>query len=70
MGVFVCDGDVGVFVCDGDVGVFVCPQEIMAQEEILRKEKELQDARRRLEKIRKEKYKDRPPEEYDSSSSV
>ncbi|PVD36353.1 hypothetical protein C0Q70_03333 [Pomacea canaliculata] len=43
-------------------------QEIMAQEEILRKEKELQDARRRLEKIRKEKYKDRPPEEWDSSS--
>ena len=48
----------------------MCEQEIMAQEEILRKEKELQDARRRLEKIRKEKYKDRPPEEYDSSSSV
>lgn len=45
-------------------------QEIMAQEEILRKEKELQDARRKLEKIRKEKYKDRPPEEYESSSSV
>ncbi len=42
----------------------------MAQEEILRKEKELQDARRRLEKIRKEKYKDRSPEDYDSSSSV
>ncbi|XP_070178806.1 talin-1-like [Littorina saxatilis] len=45
-------------------------QEIMAQEEILRKERELQDARRKLEKIRKEKYKDRPPEDYDSSSSV
>ncbi|XP_076439084.1 talin-1-like isoform X2 [Babylonia areolata] len=44
-------------------------QEIMAQEEILRKEKELQDARRRLEKIRKEKYKDRPPEDSDSAGS-
>ncbi|KAL8568329.1 hypothetical protein ACOMHN_040902 [Nucella lapillus] len=44
-------------------------QEIMAQEEILRKEKELQDARRRLEKIRKEKYKDRPLEDSDSAGS-
>lgn len=42
----------------------------MAQEEILRKEKELEDARKKLERIRKEKYKDRPPEEYDSASSV
>ncbi|XP_067653820.1 talin-1-like isoform X2 [Haliotis asinina] len=44
-------------------------QEIMAQEEILRKERELTEARRKLEIIRKERYKDRPPEEYDSSSS-
>ncbi|XP_055955771.1 talin-2-like isoform X4 [Patella vulgata] len=43
-------------------------QEIMAQEEIIRKEKELIDARKRLAYLRKEKYKDRP-EEYDSSSS-
>ncbi|XP_041355718.1 talin-1-like [Gigantopelta aegis] len=44
-------------------------QEIMAQEEILRKERELDVARRKLEKIRRERYKDKPPEEYDSSSS-
>ena len=44
-------------------------QEIMAQEEILRKERELQDARRKLEKIRKEKYKDRQSEEGEDSSA-
>ncbi|GAB1607177.1 talin-1-like isoform X1 [Argonauta hians] len=44
-------------------------QEIMAQEEILRKEKELDSARKRLAEIRKARYKDKPPEDYDSSSS-
>ncbi|XP_060074093.1 talin-1-like isoform X2 [Ylistrum balloti] len=43
-------------------------QELQAQEEILRKEKELQMARQKLAGIRKAKYKDRP-DEYDSSSS-
>ena len=36
-------------------------QMITAQEEILIKEKELELARRRLENIRRAKYKDRPP---------
>ncbi|XP_059140472.1 talin-2-like isoform X4 [Physella acuta] len=40
-------------------------QEIQAQEEILRKEKELIDARKRLMKIRQDRYKDRPPEDDD-----
>ncbi|KAH9509676.1 Talin-2 [Bulinus truncatus] len=44
-------------------------QEIQAQEEIIRKEKELSDARMRLMKIRKDRYKDRPPEDDDSASS-
>uniref|UniRef100_A0A2C9KA86 I/LWEQ domain-containing protein n=1 Tax=Biomphalaria glabrata TaxID=6526 RepID=A0A2C9KA86_BIOGL len=44
-------------------------QEIQAQEEILRKEKELIDARKRLMKIRQDRYKDRPPEDDDSPSS-
>jgi len=44
-------------------------QEIMAQEEILRKEKELQMARKRLTELRKAKYKDKPNEaEADGSS--
>merc|ERR1719422_1151509 len=38
-------------------------QELQAQEEILRKEKELEAARNRLMNIRKERYKDRPPED-------
>jgi talin len=42
-------------------------QIIMAQEDILVKEKELESARRKLETIRKAKYKDRPME-YDSGS--
>ena len=41
----------------------------MAQEEILRKERELHDARRRLEKIRKGKYKDRQSEDGEETSS-
>ncbi|XP_013386332.1 talin-1 isoform X1 [Lingula anatina] len=41
-------------------------QIIMAQEEIIRKEKELEAARSRLAMIRKEKYKDNPPEETDA----
>jgi talin len=44
-------------------------QEIQAQEEILRKEKELIDARKRLMKIRQDRYKDRPPEDEESSVS-
>ncbi|KAK3096284.1 hypothetical protein FSP39_025308 [Pinctada imbricata] len=43
-------------------------QELMAQEEILRKEKELQRAREQLARIRKAKYKEKP-EDNDSSSS-
>ena len=43
-------------------------QEIQAQEEILRKEKELVDARKKLMKLRQERYKDRPPEDDDSCS--
>ena len=37
-------------------------QEIEAQEEILRKERELEDARRRLAHIRKARYRDEPME--------
>lgn len=44
-------------------------QEIMAQEEILRKEKELDSARKKLAEIRKARYKDKGPEDGDSSSS-
>ncbi|GFR75659.1 talin-1 [Elysia marginata] len=44
-------------------------QEIQAQAEILRKEKELTDARNKLMQIRRDRYKDRPPEDDDSSSS-
>ena len=40
----------------------------MAQEEILIKEKELEKARRKLETIRREKYKNRPPDQDDSGS--
>lgn len=40
---------------------------IQAQEEILTKERELESARRRLETIRREKYKNRPVD-YDSGS--
>ncbi|KAL5020155.1 hypothetical protein ScPMuIL_003047 [Solemya velum] len=43
-------------------------QEIKAQEEILRKEKELTDARVRLAEIRKARYKEKSPDN-DSSSS-
>ena len=43
-------------------------QEIMAQEEILRKEKELQMARKRLTELRKAKYKEKPNEEAEGSS--
>ncbi|ESO89699.1 hypothetical protein LOTGIDRAFT_218488 [Lottia gigantea] len=43
-------------------------RDIMAQEEVLRKEKELADARKKLALVRRERYKDRP-DEYDSSSS-
>lgn len=39
----------------------------MAQEEILKKERELESARRKLADIRKARYKDKP-EEFDSSS--
>ncbi|RUS77312.1 hypothetical protein EGW08_014939, partial [Elysia chlorotica] len=42
-------------------------QEIQAQAEILRKEKELIDARNKLMQIRRDRYK--PPEDDDSSSS-
>ncbi len=38
-------------------------QMIMAQEEILKKEKELESARKNLEFIRKAKYKDKDDEE-------
>ncbi|BFZ14072.1 hypothetical protein BsWGS_17114 [Bradybaena similaris] len=38
-------------------------EEIQAQEEILRKEVELNNARKRLMKIRQDRYKDRPPED-------
>ena len=48
---------------------FSSPQEIMAQEEILRKEKELDSARKKLAEIRKARYKDKGPEDGDSSSS-
>lgn len=41
----------------------------MAQEEILRKEKELDSARKKLAEIRKARYKDKGPEDGDSSSS-
>jgi len=40
----------------------------MAQEDILIKERELETARKKLEIIRKAKYKDRPME-YDSTDS-
>ena len=40
--------------------------EIEAQEAILKKEKELQDARRKLEMIRKAKYVNKPQGESDS----
>lgn len=39
--------------------------EIEAQEMILKKEKELQEARRKLEMIRKAKYANKPPEDSD-----
>lgn len=50
---------------------FLYLQIIMAQEEILVKEKELNVARRKLENIRKAKYKDRPltSEDEDSGSA-
>ena len=48
--------------------IFIVLQEIQAQEEILRKEKELVDARKKLMKLRQERYKDRPPEDEDSCS--
>ena len=41
----------------------------MAQEDILIKERELETARRKLEIIRKAKYKDRPSMDYDSTDS-
>lgn len=41
----------------------------MAQEDILIKERELETARKKLEIIRKAKYKDRPMGEYDSTDS-
>lgn len=44
-------------------------QIIMAQEEILIKERELEMARRKLETIRKAKYKDHPMDD-DSSGSA
>ncbi|CAG5121597.1 unnamed protein product, partial [Candidula unifasciata] len=44
-------------------------QELQAQEEILRKEKELNDARKKLMRLRQERYKGRPPEDDDSGSS-
>lgn len=50
-----------------EVGV-VLLQLIMAQEDILIKERELESARKKLELIRKAKYKDRPME-YDSTDS-
>lgn len=50
-------------------GFFSYLQEIMAQEEILRKEKELDSARKKLAEIRKARYKDKGPEDGDSSSS-
>lgn len=50
-----------------EVGV-VPLQLIMAQEDILIKERELESARKKLELIRKAKYKDRPME-YDSTDS-
>lgn len=40
----------------------------MAQEDILIKERELESARKKLEIIRKAKYKDRPMD-YDSNDS-
>ena len=40
----------------------------MAQEEILIKEKELESARKRLETIRKAKYKDQPGDEEEGSA--
>ena len=43
-------------------------QLIMAQEDILIKEKQLETARKKLEIIRKAKYRDRP-NEYDSTDS-
>ncbi|CAG5116695.1 unnamed protein product, partial [Candidula unifasciata] len=42
-------------------------EEIQAQEEILRKEVELNNARKRLMKIRQDRYKDRPPEDNATS---
>lgn len=44
-------------------------QELQAQEEILRKEKELEKARLNLAKIRKGRYKEKPEDCDDSSSS-
>lgn len=43
--------------------------EIEAQEMILKKEKELQEARRKLEMIRKAKYANKPLEDSDWSES-
>lgn len=39
-------------------------QEIVAREEILKKERELVEAREKLSAIRKAKYGNRPPDEY------
>ena len=39
--------------------------EIEAQAAILKKEKELEDARKKLERIRQAKYANRPPEDSD-----
>ena len=44
-------------------------QMIMAQEEILKKEKELEVARRKLEFIRKAKYKDQPTDDEEEGSA-
>ena len=43
-------------------------QIIQAQQEIIERERELETARRRLEQIRKAKYKDRPNVDYESGS--
>ena len=51
------------------IHVLIFAQMIMAQEEILKKEKELETARKKLEFIRKAKYKDQPTDDEEEGSA-
>lgn len=57
----------GVEITDRMVGNIAI--EIEAQEAILKKERELEEARRKLEIIRKAKYANKPPTDSDWSKS-